>query len=185
MIDFDFSSTTRIVFGKDSEEKVGDLILSYGYKRVLVVYGGNSAVKSGLLGRVEKNLKDHGIVYFELGGVRPNPDKELVKTGKKMVFDGDIEFLLAIGGGSVIDTAKSIAVNRYYDGDVMYYHTGKATPNKAMPIGVILTIAAAGSESSDSAVLSDTENKIKSGFHSDLVRPVFAISHTIIFSSLL
>lgn len=177
MIDFDFRSPTRVILAKGAEERVGELISSYGFRRVLLVYGGGSVIRSGLLDRVKAKLNEQGVAYFDLGGVRPNPDKALVQLGKEMVLANGIDFLLAIGGGSSIDTAKSIAVNVYHDGDVMDYHLGKAKPHKAMPIGVILTLASAGSESSDSCVISDTENMKKVGFHSDLVRPLFALEN--------
>ncbi len=177
MIDFNFVSPTKIIFGKDKENQVGSYIKSYGFKNVLLVYGGSHALKSGLIDRVRTSLEDEGIDYAELSGVQPNPVRELVEAGKEMAIENKCDFILAVGGGSAIDTAKSIAVNVYYDGDVMDFNVGKATPSKALPIGVILTIAAAGSELSDSCVISDEEKQIKAGFHNDIVRPLFAIEN--------
>lgn len=177
MIDFNFVSPTKIFYGKDKENEVGSYIKSYGFKRVLLVYGGNHALKSGLIDRVRTSLEEAELDYFELGGVQPNPTRDLVEAGKEMALENKCDFILAVGGGSAIDTAKSIACNVYYDGDVMDFNVGKAVPSKAMPIGVILTIAAAGSELSDSCVISDEAKQIKSGFHNDVVRPLFVIEN--------
>ncbi len=174
---FTFCSPTKIIYGRDKEKEVGSLAKSYGFKKALLIYGGSHALKSGLIDKVRDSLKESNIEFVELPGVQPNPKKELVEVGKKLVLDNGCDFLLAVGGGSSIDTAKSIAVNVYYDGDVMDFNLGKAKPNKAMPIGVILTIAAAGSELSDSCVISDESKQIKSGFHDDIVRPLFAIEN--------
>ncbi len=175
--DFTFCSPTKIIYGRDKEKETGAIIKSYGFKKALMIYGGSHALKSGLIDRVRESLKDAGIEYIELGGVQPNPKKELVEVGKRLVKENDCDLLLAIGGGSSIDTAKSISVNVYHDGDVMDFNLGKAKPSKAMPIGVILTIAAAGSELSDSCVISDQSKQIKCGFHDDIVRPLFAIEN--------
>ncbi len=177
MIDFEFVSPTKIVYGEDKENEIGSLIKSYGFKNVLIVYGGKHALKSGLIDRVRTSLDEAEVDYVELSGVQPNPIKELVEAGKELVLNNGCDLVLAIGGGSCIDTAKSIAVNVYHDGDVMDFNLGKDTPKKALPIGVILTIAAAGSELSDSCVISDESKQIKSGFHNDLVRPLFAIEN--------
>lgn len=177
MIDFEFVAPTKLVYGKGKENEVGRLVKSYDFKKVLLVYGGKHAVKSGLIDRVRASLEESDIDYVELSGVQPNPIKELVVAGKELVLANGCDLILAVGGGSAIDTAKCIAVNVYHDGDVMDFNLGKASPNKAMPIGVILTISAAGSELSDSCVISDESKQIKAGFHHDVVRPLFAIEN--------
>lgn len=177
MMDFDFVSPTQIVFGKDAEKKAGALIESYGFSKIMLVHSGGSAVRSGLIDRVKEDLKQHNIAYVEVSGVRPNPEKDVVVKGLKLAHEEEIEMLLAVGGGSVIDTAKSIAVNFFYDGDPMDIHRKLAQPVAALPVGVILTIAAAGSELSNSAVLTDPAITVKSGLRSDLVRPIFALEN--------
>jgi len=153
--------------------KLGEIIKSYGYKKVLFVYGGGSIKKSGLYDQVVKSLNEHEVEFIEEGGVEPNPKVSFVRSvlNKKH----DIDFVLAVGGGSVIDTAKSIAVSYLSDNDPWDYNSGVATPTKALPVGVILTHSAAGSEMSASTVLTNTDNNIKKGFLSELVRPKFAI----------
>ena len=177
MIDFNFVSPTKIYFGKDKEQLIGQICNEYGYKKVLIVIGQNSVKKSGLLNRILSLLNDKGIRYEILEGVRPNPTIDLCYQGIKQAKDFKPDALLAIGGGSVIDTAKNIAAGYYYDGDSFDFNLHKATPKKALPIGVILTISASGSELSSSCVIQDDETQIKRGFNSDLVRPVFAIEN--------
>ena len=158
----------------DYEAKtVGSIIKEYGYQKVLVVYGSNSAKKSGILDEAIHSLEENGITYYLAGGVKPNPEVSFVRDilNKKL----DIDFILAIGGGSVIDTAKSIAVSFYNDNDPWDYNMKIATPNKVLRVGVILTIAAAGSEMSNSCVITNPDTNTKRGFNSDLVRPLFAI----------
>ena len=177
MIDFDFVSPTQLIYGKDAEKKAGSLIESYGFSKIMLVHSGGSAVRSGLIDRVKEDLKQHNIAYVEVTGVRPNPEKDVVEAALKLAHKEEVEMLLAVGGGSVIDTAKSIAVNFFYDGDPMDIHCKRATAVAALPVGVILTIAAAGSELSNSAVLSDPSVPVKSGLRSDLVRPIFALEN--------
>ncbi len=174
---FEFYSPTRIIFGPGTEQQVGTQAVSFGARRVLVVYGGHSAVKSGLLDRVLASLKDSGLACETLGGVHPNPRLSLVREGLKKALDFQADFLLAVGGGSVIDTAKAIA-----DGaanpelDIWDDIWLKKVPlEKALPVGVVLTIPAAGSESSDSAVLTKDETLEKRGLGSSFQRPRFAI----------
>ena len=174
---FEFYSPTRIIFGPGTEQQAGAQAVSFGAHRVLVVYGGHSAVKSGLLDRVLASLKDSGLACETLGGVHPNPRLSLVREGLKKALDFQADFLLAVGGGSVIDTAKAIA-----DGaanpelDIWDDIWLKKVPlKKALPVGVVLTIPAAGSESSDSAVLTKDETLEKRGLGSNLQRPRFAI----------
>ena len=175
MIDFDYQLPTRIIFGRQSENKVGDILNFYGFKKVLVVYGGGSIVRSGLYDKVVLALKDAGIAHVELKGITPNPDKHFVNAGRTIALNEKVDALLAIGGGSVIDVAKAIGVSCFYEGDPFDFNLHKVKPSKTLPVGVILTIAAAGSESSDSCVISDDTTKIKQGFNSSVIRPVFAI----------
>jgi alcohol dehydrogenase len=175
MIDFDFINPTRIIFGHQSENKVADILLGYGWKKVLLVYGGGSIKKSGLYDKVIGLLDEKGIGHCELSGVTPNPDKSLVVKGVGIARDNHVDGLLAIGGGSVIDVAKSIGVSFFYEGDPFDFNLHKVAPKKTLPVGVILTIASAGSESSNSCVISDYGAHFKQGFNSDLIRPLFAI----------
>lgn len=175
MIDFEFVSPTKVYFGRKKEKEIGEIIRFYGFKRVLLHYGGGSIKKTGLYDTVTKSLKQAGVMFFDLGGVRANPTPDLVRKGVALVKKEKIELILAVGGGSVIDSAKSIAVSSFYDGDPFDFNLRTIRPKKALPIGVILTIAAAGSEMSASSVLSDDETMIKRGFNSDLMRPLFAI----------
>jgi alcohol dehydrogenase len=175
MIDFDFVSPTRIVFGRKAEEKIADVLLGYGFKNVFLVYGGGSVVRSGLYSRVIEALDKAQIHHEELSGVTPNPDRYFVTEGKALVLKSHPDVLLAIGGGSVIDVAKAISVSLYYEGDPFDFNLHKVKPTKSLPLGVILTIAAAGSESSDSCVISDDSTRIKQGFNSVLVRPLFVL----------
>ncbi len=175
MIDFDFVSPTKIYFGKSKEEGIADIISSYGYKRILIVYGKASIKKSGLYDKVISKLDDHGIIHFEVSGVRANPEISLAKLGVSYCREYNLEMVLAIGGGSVIDTAKSIAVGCFYNGDIFDFNLHKAQPNKALPVGVILTISASGSELSNSCVMMDDKTGIKQGFNHDLNKPLFAI----------
>jgi len=173
--DFNFYSPTQVVFGKSAEEQLAALVRRYGGTRVLVHYGGGSARRSGLLDKVFGLLSDAGIGYVELGGVVPNPLLSLVKDGIALCRKEKIDFILAVGGGSVIDSAKAIAYGVPYDGDVWDFWDGKAVPKSSLPVGVILTIPAAGSEMSDSCVVTRDEDLNKRGFNNDLCRCKFAI----------
>ena len=173
MIDFNFVSPTKIYFGKNALTYLS--CEAKNYKKVLVVYGQNSVKKLGILGKVFEQLSTAKTAYFELSCIRPNPDISKVREGLKIVRENNIDLILAIGGGSVIDTAKSIAASFYYEGDPFDLNLHKAKPIKALPLGVILTISASGSELSDSCVVMDDITKIKQGFNSDIVRPLFAI----------
>ena len=177
MIDFDFVSPTKIYFGSNKEELIGQICKERNFKRVYIVIGQGSVKRTGLLDRVLSSLDTNGIEYQILGGVRPNPTIDLCKKGieEARVFVPNL--ILAIGGGSVIDTAKNIAVGYYYVGDSFDFNLHKVKPKNALPIGVILTIAASGSELSTSCVIQDDERQIKRGFNDDLVRPVFAIEN--------
>ena len=177
MIDFDFISPTKIYFGNNKEELIGQICLENGYKRVYIVIGQGSVKRNGLLGRVLESLDKSGIKYKVLEGVRANPTIDLCHKGieEARVFAPNL--ILGIGGGSVMDTAKNIAVGYFYAGDSFDFNLHKAKPKKALPVGVILTIAASGSELSNSCVIQDDEKQIKRGFNDDLIRPVFAIEN--------
>ena len=176
MHSFEQYMPTKIVFGKEAELKAGTLAKEWQAKKVLLVYGGGSVVRSGLLGRVEAVLKAEGIEVEELGGVKPNPRMSLAKEGVKKAINSGADLVMAVGGGSCIDTAKAIAIAAAKPGtDLEEFWSGKVPIEKALPVGVVLTIAAAGSEMSDSAVLTNEETGKKAGTHSDLVRPKFAM----------
>ena len=166
---------TDILFGKDTEKETGKMIRKHGGSRVMVVYGGGSVKKSGLFDRVAKAIKDEGLHFIEFGGVQPNPRRSLVEKGIKIAQDEKIDFMLGLGGGSAIDTAKAIALALANDGEYWKFYNG--TPAQKMaPTGTIHTIAAAGSETSRSSVLvDDIEKGHKLGFMWDPCRPVFAI----------
>lgn len=177
MKNFEFVSPTKIYFGPGKENDVGSILKGFGASRVLIVIGKNSVIKSGLLERVVVSLGKASIPFELLRGVRANPTFDLVEEGLSIIRAHKIDFILAIGGGSVIDTAKCIAVNFYHNGGVKDINLHKAIPTKALPVGVILTISAAGSELSNSCVIQDDATGIKVGFNSDLVRPLFAIEN--------
>ena len=177
MIDFDFISPTKIYFGNNKEEMVGQICAERGYRRVYIVIGQGSVKRNGLLDRVLLSLDEQDIKYQVLEGVRPNPTIDLCRKGIEEARIFAPNLILAIGGGSVMDTAKNIAVGYFYAGDSFDFNLHKAKPKKALPIGVILTIAASGSELSNSCVIQDDETQIKRGFNDDLVRPVFAIEN--------
>ncbi|MDR1801428.1 MAG: iron-containing alcohol dehydrogenase [Lachnospiraceae bacterium] len=175
MKNFYFYSPTEILFGKRTEEETGRLAKKWGATKVLIVYGGGSVVRSGLLERVENNLEAEGIEFEELGGVKPNPRLSLAREGVKKAIDFGADFVLALGGGSAIDTAKGIALGiANPDTDIWEFWNGKEV-KKSAPVGVILTISAAGSETSDSAVLTDETTLKKKGLSTDFNRPKFAI----------
>ena len=175
MKDFHFYAPTRVVFGRESEEKLPQLIQQYGGGKVLVHYGGGSAKRSGLLDKVFKMLNEAGISYVELGGVVPNPLLSKVQEGIDLCRQEHVNFILAVGGGSVIDSSKAIGYGVGYPGDVWDFWDGKAVPQTCLPIGVMLTIPAAGSEMSSSCVITKDEGMIKRGVNSDLCRCKFAI----------
>ena len=173
--DFNYYAPTRVVFGRDSEKQLAQLIRQYGGTRVLVHYGGGSARRSGLLDRAFNTLREAGISFVELGGVVPNPLLSKVNEGIELCRREQVDFILAVGGGSVIDSAKAIGYGVGYDGDAWDFWAGKATPQACLPIGVILTIPAAGSEMSNSCVITRDEGLLKRGINSDLCRCRFCI----------
>jgi alcohol dehydrogenase YqhD (iron-dependent ADH family) len=175
MKDFNYYSPTQVVFGRQSEEAVADLVKKYGGTKVLVHYGGGSAKRSGLLDKMLRLLDEGGVQHVELGGVVPNPLLSMVYKGIELCRKEGVDFILAIGGGSVIDSSKAIAYGVKYDGDVWDFWDGKAVPQAALPIGTVLTIPAAGSELSDSCVITKDDGLLKRGVNSDLCRCRFAI----------
>ncbi len=175
MDNFQFCSPTEFVFGKGSENRCGEFVKKYGGHKVLVHYGSGSAVRSGLIDRVTASLKAENIDYCLLGGVRPNPRDTKVYEGIELCRRENIDMLLCVGGGSVIDSAKAIALGVPYSGDFWdFYETGKA-PEKVLPIGVVLTIAAAGSEGSGDTVITKENGMLKRGYGSDMLRSKFSI----------
>lgn len=175
MNNFNFYSPTFFAFGKDKESEVGKLVKRFGGSKVLLHYGGQSAKKSGLLDRVIASLEASGVAYAQLGGVMPNPRSGLVYEGIELCKKENIDFILAVGGGSAIDSAKAIAMGAVYDGDFWDFYAGKATPQAALPVGTILTIAAAGSEGSPDSVITHEDGMLKRGAGTDLIRPKFSI----------
>ena len=175
MDNFTFYSPTKFVFGKETEKEAGALVKSFGGSRVLIHYGGGSAVRSGLVDRVKDSLKKAGLYFTELGGVKPNPRSSLVYEGIKLCRDEGIDFILAVGGGSAIDSSKAIAAGVLYDGDFWDFYSGKAGIEKALPVGTVLTIAAAGSEGSGDSVITKEEGMYKRGTGSEALRPKFSI----------
>ena len=175
MENFNFYSPTEFVFGKGRENEVGKYVKKYGGSKVLVHFGSGSAKRSGLLDRVEASLKAEGLEYVLLGGVKPNPRDTLVYEGIKICKEQGIDFLLCVGGGSVIDSAKAIAVGFYYDGDFWDFYEHKANAEKALPIGTVLTISAAGSEGSGDSVVTKEEGMIKRGYGNDILRAKFSV----------
>jgi len=174
MLNFNFQNTTEIVFGKGVETQVGKKVSEYG-KKVLLHYGGTSLKKFGLYDKVIKSLTDEGIEIFELGGVLPNPRLSLVKEGIKICKDNNIDIILAVGGGSAIDSAKAIGAGVEYDGDIWDFFEGKVTVSKTLPLGVVLTIPAAGSEASSGTVITNEDGWYKKSFGGNIIRPKFAI----------
>ena len=167
---------TEIVFGRDTQKEAGRLVKKYGASKVLLVYGGGSVIRSGLLDTVKESLQAEEISFIEISGVKPNPRLSLAREGVKKAVDFGAELILAVGGGSVIDTAKAVAVGAANpEVDIWDVWMGKASVCKAKPVGAILTISAAGSEMSDSTVLTNEETGKKAGYNSDIVRPKFAI----------
>ncbi|MCR5632935.1 MAG: iron-containing alcohol dehydrogenase [Eubacterium sp.] len=174
MENFTFYSPTFFVFGKDTENQAGEYVKQFGGTKVLIHYGGNSAKRSGLLDRVEESLKKEGIPYVMLGGVKPNPRSGLVYEGIELCKKEGVDFVLAVGGGSTIDSSKAIAAGVVYDGDFWDFYSGKPI-EKALPVGTILTIAAAGSEGSPDSVITKEEGMFKRGASGNAIRPKFSI----------
>lgn len=175
MKNFTYQVPTKFVFGRGAENEVGREIRALGGTKVLIHYGGGSAVRSGLIGRVQAALEAEGIAHVELGGVQPNPRDTLVYQGIELARREGVDFVLAVGGGSAIDSSKAIAHGICYDGDFWDFFCRKAQPERTTPFGVVLTMAAAGSESSNSCVITQASTLTKRGLSSELNRPKFAI----------
>ena len=175
MFDFKYYTPTKVLFGKNTEEKVADLIKEFGGKKVLIHYGGGSVIRSGLMQRVTDKLDAAGIPYVKLGGAVPNPHLSLVYEGIELCKKEGIDFLLAVGGGSAIDSAKAIGYGVMNEGDVWDFYDYKRQVKACVPLGVILTLAATGSEMSDSSVITKEEGLVKRGYSSDFGRARFAI----------
>lgn len=174
MNSFFYYNPTKLVFGKDSVEKLGELMAN-GYKKILLHYGGGSIKRSGLYDQVIGILENNHIEILELSGVEPNPKLDLVKEGIEICKKNEVDLILAVGGGSVIDSAKAIAAGALYDGDVWDCFTGQGSFNKALPLGVLLTIPATGSETSPNSIVTNEDRKLKMGIAHDCLRPEFAI----------
>ncbi len=174
MENFTFYSPTYFMFGKDAENHAGELVKRFGGTKVLIHYGGGSVVRSGLLDRAKKSLEAAGLSYVELGGVKPNPRSGLVYEGIELCRKEKVDFVLAVGGGSTIDSSKAIAAGVLYDGDFWDFYSGKRI-EEALPVGTILTIAAAGSEGSPDSVITKEEGMFKRGASGDAIRPKFSI----------
>lgn len=177
MYDFTYYAPTKVAFGKNSLSRLEGLLKEQNCKKVLLHYGGGSAERSGLLAIVRSAIRSAGLAWTELGGVQPNPRLSLVYRGIELCKSEDVDFILAVGGGSVIDSAKGIGYGLANDGDVWDFYAGTRKPAACMPIGVVLTIAAAGSEMSNSSVITKEEEggDLKRGCNSDLCRPRFAV----------
>lgn len=175
MGNFQYYTPTKIVFGRGAEEQTGQLAAEQGCKKVLVHYGGGSVVRSGLLERICRSLDAVGISYVSLGGVVPNPRLSLVYEGIRLARKEQVDFILAVGGGSVIDSAKAIGYGVANEGDVWDFYEKRRTAKACLPIGVVLTIAAAGSEMSDSSVITKEEGWLKRGYSSNYARARFAV----------
>ena len=184
MDNFNFYSPTEFVFGKDRENECGELVKKYGGTKVLIHYGGGSAVRSGLIDRVKVSLDAAGIPHVELGGVKPNPHDSLVYKGIEIVRENGIDFILAVGGGSTIDSSKAIAMGVPYKGDFWDFYEGKASVAAALPIGVVQTIAAAGSEGSGDSVVTKEDGMLKRGASSEHIRPKFAVQNPALLCTL-
>lgn len=175
MESFNFYSPTEFVFGRNRESECGELVKKYGGTKVLLHFGSSSAERSGLLGKVRESLKKAEVPFVELGGVQPNPRDSKVYEGIELCRRENVDFILSVGGGSCIDSAKAIAIGVLYDGDFWDFYAGKASIQKALPVGTVLTIAAAGSEGSPSSVVTKEEGGLKRGVGSDIIRPKFSV----------
>ena len=175
MFNFTYYTPTKVVFGRGAEERTGALVKEQGREKVLIHYGGGSVVRSGLLDRIKASLDKAGVAHIELGGVVPNPRLSLVYQGIELCKKEGVDFILAVGGGSVIDSSKAIAYGLAEEADVweLYDHTRQA--RACLPVGAVLTIAAAGSEMSNSSVITKDEGGVKRGYNNDICRPKFAV----------
>ena len=175
MKDFNYYAPTEVVFGEQSEEQVAALVKKYGGTKVLVHFGGKSAERSGLLDKICQLLTDGGVPFVKLGGVVPNPRLSLAQQGIDLCRKEGVDFILAVGGGSVIDSAKCIAYGVPYEGNVWDFYLGKAQPTAMLPVASVLTIPAAGSEMSEASVITNEDGDVKLGYSNNMARPKFAI----------
>ena len=175
MLDFIYNTPTKVYFGKDKEKQVGLIIKELGFKKIMLQYGGGSIKKNGLYDTVINSLKENDIVVVEMGGVEPNPKLDFIRRAIKLAKEEKVEFILAVGGGSVIDSCKYTALGAKTDIDVWEFSMARSKPVEALPVGCILTISAAGSEMSNSAVVTNTELNMKKGCTTELNRCKFAI----------
>lgn len=180
MTDFNFWSPTYFAFGKGKESRTGELVAKFGGKKALLHYGGHSAVASGLIARVKDSLAAAGVAFAELGGVKPNPRSSLVDQGVALAMSSGVDFMLAVGGGSVIDSAKAIAIGAANNGEWRRFYVGREVKVRpaipaALPVGVVLTIAAAGSEASTNSVVNLEPENLKRAAGCDILRPKFAV----------
>ena len=183
MLNFDFYAPARIIFGKDTQQKIGEVLKPHA-KKVLLHYGGGSIKKSGLFDQVVASLNEHGIAYVELGGVQPNPRLSLVHEGIRLAKQEQVNLILAVGGGSVIDSAKAIAMGVHLDHDVWDVYEKQLPIEKALPVAIVLTIPAAGSESSGDTVITNEEKSLKYGYGSNKLRPLISIMNPELFFTL-
>ncbi len=172
---FEYYAPTRVIFGKDTHHKVGEIIKEYGFKKIMLHYGQNSIKRTGLYDEITASLKNAGISYCELGGVEPNPKLSMVNKGTEMAKKEGAELILAVGGGSAIDSAKLIAVSAVTDRDPWDFSSKKAVPDNALPVATVLTLSASGSEMSASCVITNEDGMLKRGFGSRYIRPLFSI----------
>lgn len=184
MDNFNFYSPTEFIFGRDTENNCGEYVKRHGGSKVLIHYGGGSVVRSGLLDRVKRSLEKSGVEYVELGGVQPNPRDTKVYEGIEICRANSVDFILSVGGGSCIDSAKAIAIGVGYGGDFWDFYTGKAEVTSALPIGTVLTIAAAGSEGSGASVITKEDGMLKRDVGSDLLRPKFSVLNPVLTCTL-
>ena len=175
MFNFTYYTPTKVVFGKGAEDQAGTLVKAQGCKKVLIHYGGGSVVRSGLLGKIKASLDRELVAHVELGGVVPNPRLSLVYRGIELARKEGVDFILAVGGGSVIDSSKAIAYGLAEDGDVWELYDHVRAAKACLPVGAVLTIAAAGSEMSNSSVITKDEGGVKRGYNNDICRPKFAV----------
>lgn len=175
MLNFIYHTPTKVFFGRDAERDTGKIIKEYGFKKIMLHYGSGSIKRSGLYDRITASLRENGIEFFEMGGVTANPKLSLVKEGAELAKREKPELILAVGGGSVIDSAKAIGAAAKVDFDPFLFNMKEETPKEAIPVATVLTIAAAGSEMSASCVITDEERKLKRGFSCELNRPLFSI----------
>lgn len=181
MNNFEFYSPTRFVFGRDTEDQTGSLVREMGGTRVLLCYGGQHAEKSGLLDRVVRSLNREGLLVFQHGGILPNPTDENVYKGLRIGQENSVDFVVAVGGGSVIDAAKAIAAGLLYDGDFWDFYAGRLPIEKALPVGVVLTIPAAGSEGSGNSVITQVKSHKKVSLRTPFaLRPKFAVMNPVL-----